>query len=458
MVKKGEEHILQIVDVAFPNRGFGYLDDKKIIVHNTLAGQEVQVRIKKKRKNKIEATLLKVVAPAPSQIDPPCPVFGTCGGCTYQHLDYPDQLVQKEKFIKELLKDFVTSENYKEILPSPDVFFYRNKMEFSFGDEYIDGPLSLGLHKRGSMYDIVDASSCMLVDEDFNEIARRILSFCLDKDYDYFHKRTHAGFLRHLVVRKGIQTGEILVELVTSSDGSLDQEGFLAALGDAPLKGTLKSVLHTVNDSMADVVQSDQTHLLLGDGYIYDELNGLRFQITPRSFFQTNTMGAQVLYNVVSEYAGESKEDQIFDLYSGTGTITQILARDHAHVTGVEIVSDAVNAAKENAKMNGIENADFLCGDVMEIVEDLQKKPDVIILDPPRDGIHPKAIQKVIGFMPKTFVYVSCKPTSLVRDLPYFIEAGYALEKIQCVDLFPHTPHVETVVLLTRKTDVLEEK
>ncbi|QSX08471.1 23S rRNA (uracil(1939)-C(5))-methyltransferase RlmD [Alkalibacter rhizosphaerae] len=451
MVKKGEEHIIQIEDVAFPNRGFGYLDDKKIIVHNTLAGQEVRVRIKKKRKSKIEATLLEVVSPAPNQIDPPCPVFGICGGCTYQHLDYTDQLTQKETFITELLKDFVTSENYEGILPSPDVFFYRNKMEFSFGDEYINGPLTLGLHKRGSMYDIVDASQCMLVDEDFNKITKRVLSFCRDKGYDYFHKKTHTGFLRHLVVRKGIQTGEILVELVTSSDGSLDQAGLLAALGDAPFKGTLKSVLHTVNDSMADVVQSDQTHLLLGEGYIYDELNGLRFQITPRSFFQTNTLGARVLYDVVSEYAGDDKEDQIFDLYSGTGTITQILARDHAHVTGVEIVSDAVDAAIENARMNGIENADFLCGDVMEVVATLEKKPDVIILDPPRDGIHPKAIQKVIDFMPKTFVYVSCKPTSLVRDLPYFLEAGYALHRIQCVDLFPHTPHVETVVLLTKK-------
>jgi 23S rRNA (uracil-5-)-methyltransferase RumA len=451
MVKKGEETIVHIEGVAFPNRGYGFLEDKKITVHNTLTGQEVLVRIKKKRKNKMEATLLDVLTLAPNQIEAPCPVFGSCGGCTYQHLAYPDQLDLKEQFIRTLLADYLTTENFEGVLPSPVVFGYRNKMEFSFGDTFKDGPLTLGLHKRGSMYDIVDASDCLLVDRDFNEITRRVLLFCREKGYDYFHKRTHLGFLRHLVVRKGIQTGEVLVELVTSSDGLLDVEGFLSTLKEAPLLGTLKSVLHTVNDSLADVVQSDQSHVLLGDGHIHDSLNDLMFQITPRSFFQTNTLGAQELYQVVSDFVGQNKDDEIFDLYCGTGTITQILAKDHAYVTGVEIVPDAVTSAMENASKNNIENARFICGDVMAVVDELDKKPDVIILDPPRDGIHPKAIHKIIAFQPKTFVYVSCKPTSLVRDLPFFLDAGYELKRIRCVDLFPHTPHVETVVLMSRK-------
>lgn len=450
MVKKGEECTLVIEGVAFPNRGYGKVEDHKVIVHNTIPGQEVRVRTKKKRKNKIETTLLEVVHPAPNEVHAPCPVFGTCGGCTYQHLGYDDQIHLKESFIRTLLKDFITDENFLGVLPSPVVFGYRNKMEFSFGDAFKDGPLTLGLHKRGGMYDIVDASNCKLVDEDFNAILKKVLHYFTDLGQTYYHKRTHEGFLRHLVVRKGIQTGEILVELVTSTKGDLQAESFLNLLKNIPLKGNIVGVLHTSNDSMADVVQSDDTRLLFGRNYLLDGLNGLSFQITPRSFFQTNTQGAEVLYDLVSQFVGASSEDEIFDLYSGTGTITQILARDHRSVTGVEIVPDAVAAAIENARSNGVVNAHFLCGDVMDIVEKLEKKPDVIVLDPPRDGIHPKAIHKIIGFQPRVFVYVSCKPTSLVRDLPFFLEAGYSLEKIQCVDLFPHTPHVETIVLLSK--------
>lgn len=453
MVKKGEEYILTIEDVAFPNRGYGYLEDRKITVHNTLPGQEVLVRIKKKRKSKIEATLLKVLSPAPNQIPAPCPAFGSCGGCTYQHLSYEDQCKQKEKFIRTLLKDFINESNFNGIIPSPDVFGYRNKMEFSFGDSYKDGPLTLGLHKRGSMYDIVDASECMLVDEDFRAITKSVIKFCSDRNYSYFHKKTHEGFLRHLVVRKGIQTGEILVELVTSSMGSLDSEDFVQTLRSLELTGQLQSILHTVNDSMADVVQSDATGILYGSDSIYDMINDLRFQITPRSFFQTNTLGAEILYGLVSDYAGNDPEDEIFDLYCGTGTITLFLAKKHAHVTGIEIVDDAVKAAEKNALDNNLNNVRFLSGDVLSEIDKLDRKPDVIILDPPRDGIHPKAIHKIIAYKPKTFVYVSCKPTSLVRDLPFFLEAGYTLDEVRCVDLFPHTPHVETVVLLSHKPD-----
>jgi 23S rRNA (uracil-5-)-methyltransferase RumA len=450
MVKKGEIIEIKIEDLKFPNRGQSILEDKKIIVHNTLPGQEVRVRIKKKRKSKVEATLLEIIAPAPNQVEAPCKVFGECGGCTYQNLSYEDQLELKEKFVKEILADYDIDEVFEGVLPSPKIFGYRNKMEFSFGDSYKDGPLELGLHKRGSMYDIVDASKCMLVDKDFNKVLSAVLSFARKRGYSYYHKRTHEGFLRHLVVRKGIKTRELLIELVTSSQGTLDEQGFLEAVKELDLDATVKSIIHTKNDSLSDVVQEDLSKVLFGQGFIYDEIKGLKFKITPRSFFQTNTLGAEVLYDKVSEYAGSDSAKQIFDLYCGTGTITQILAKNHEHVTGIEIVEDAVKAAVENAELNGVENARFICGDVMEEVSKLDSKPDVIILDPPRDGIHVKAIDKIIGFNPEVFVYVSCKPTSLARDLPSFLEAGYEIKKVCCVDMFSNTPHVETVVLMSR--------
>ncbi len=449
MVKKGEIIELKIEDLKFPNRGQSILEDKKIIVHNTLPGQEVRIRIKKKRKSKIEGTLLEVITPAPNQIEAPCPEFGSCGGCTYQNLAYADQLKLKESFVKEILSDFNIEEAFEGVLPSPQEFSYRNKMEFSFGDSYKEGPLMLGLHKRGSMYDIIDASECILVDKDFNKILKAVLEFSRVNEYDYYHKRSHEGFLRHLVVRKGIKTNELLIELVTSSQNTLNEAGFLEALESTDVDAAIKGIIHTQNDSLSDVVQEDTSKVLYGQDHIYDEINGLKFKITPRSFFQTNTLGAEVLYDVVGDYAGSNSAKHIFDLYCGTGTITQLLAKNHDFVTGIEIVSDAVAAAKENAILNGVDNAQFICGDVMEEVSKLKDKPDVIILDPPRDGIHVKAIDKIIAFNPESFVYVSCKPTSLARDLPHFLEAGYELKRVCCVDMFPNTPHVETIALLT---------
>ncbi|HCX64930.1 MAG TPA: 23S rRNA (uracil(1939)-C(5))-methyltransferase RlmD, partial [Eubacteriaceae bacterium] len=449
MVKKGELVELIVEDLQFPNKGVATLDEKKAIIKNTLPGQKIAARIKKKRKGKFEAQLVDVLEKASNEIEPACTVFSDCGGCSYQHLSYSDQLLQKEKFVRDILSDHLIEDKFEEIIPSPNIYEYRNKMEFSFGDPYLDGPLTLGLHKRASRYDIVDASNCLIVDEDFRLILQNVLGFCKYEGYDYYHKKTHQGFLRHLVVRKGIQTKELLVELVTSSQGKLEESKFLECILSLPTTAKIKSVIHTVNDSLADVVQEDQTNLLYGEGLIYDELNGLRFKITPRSFFQTNTLGAEKLYDLIVEYLEPYKNKEIFDLYCGTGTITQILAKEHQHVTGIEIVEDAVNAAKENAKLNMVDNAVFLCGDVLHEIDALNKKPDIIVLDPPRDGIHPKAIHKIIDFKPDVFVYVSCKPTALNRDLPFFKVGGYEITRIRCVDLFPHTPHVETVVLMS---------
>ena len=324
-------------------------------------------------------------------------------------------------------------------------------MEFSFGDEYKDGPLALGMHKRGSFHDIVNVTECKIVDEDFRRIIKAVLEFATDTGLPYYHRMRHTGFFRHLLVRKAVRTGEILIDLVTTSEAQLDEARLVEKLTGLSYDGKLAGILHTTNNSLADVVKDEGTKILYGQDYFYEELLGLKFKITPFSFFQTNSLGAEVLYETARSYIGETKDKVIFDLYSGTGTIAQILAPVAKKVVGVEIVEEAVEAAKENAALNGLDNCTFWAGDVLKVIDDLGEVPDLIVLDPPRDGVHPKALEKIIDFGVERMVYIACKPTSLARDLELLQGRGYQVERIGCVDLFPSTYHVETVVLLSQQ-------
>ena len=334
---------------------------------------------------------------------------------------------------------------------SPKEFAYRNKMEFSFGDEYKDGPLSLGLHKKGSTYDVLTACDCKIVHEDFTKILTCVLAYFKERNASYYHKISHEGYLRHLLVRRAENTGEILVNLVTTSQEEWDLMPLVQEVLGLPLEGKVVGFLHIINDSLADVVKSDETKVLYGQDYFYEELLGLKFKITPFSFFQTNSLGAEVLYSTVRDFVGETKDRTIFDLYSGTGTIAQILAPVAKEVIGVEIVEEAVTAAKENAEANGLTNCSFLAGDVLKVIDEIEEKPDFIVLDPPREGIHPKALPKIVDlYRCEKMLYISCKPTSLARDLVEFAKYGYRVEKVCCVDMFPGTVHVETVCLLSK--------
>ena len=324
-------------------------------------------------------------------------------------------------------------------------------MEFTFGDEEKDGPLALGMHKKNSFYDIVTLDDCRIVDPDFNVLLQAILKYFKEKGETYFHKIRHEGFLRHLVMRRSVKTGDILINLVTTTQSQLDESEFVNMILAQKIDGKVVGILHTLNDNLADVVQSDETKTLYGQDYCYEYLYNMRFKISPFSFFQTNTLGAEVLYDKVREYVGETKDKLIYDLYSGTGTIAQMLAPVASKVVGVEIVEEAVEAAKKNAVDNHLDNCEFIAGDVLKVVDNLTKKPDILVLDPPRDGIHPKALTKIINFNVDEMVYVSCKPTSLMRDLLVFREAGYEVKRCCLVDMFPGTVHVETVVLLQRK-------
>ena len=473
-MKKGQVYIGIVERMEFPNKGIVRAGEETCVVKNSLPGQKVSFLVNKVRHGKAEARLLEVVESSPLEIGSPCSHFGMCGGCTYLSLPYEEQLRIKERQVKELLERALEGQRepwrWEGIKGSPRPWAYRNKMEFSFGDEVKDGPLSLGMHKRGSMYDVVHVRDCRIVDEDYRRILEAVLAYFRGQGTGFYHKMRHAGFLRHLLVRKAAGTGEILVALVTSSQapvggvfgqpGDAEEirtlaEGFGSCLlhmqDRGELSGVLAGILHITNDSLADVVQCDRTEILYGRDWIYEELLGLRFKISTFSFFQTNTYSAGVLYETAREYVGkEGGEGLLYDLYSGTGTIAQLMAAAADRVIGVEIVEEAVEAARENAALNGLDNCEFIAGDVLRVLDELTEKPDMIILDPPRDGIHPRALPKIIGYGVERIVYISCKPTSLMRDLEAFLEGGYHVERAVAVDQFPWTANVETVCLLSK--------
>jgi 23S rRNA (uracil-5-)-methyltransferase RumA len=289
------------------------------------------------------------------------------------------------------------------------------------------------------------------VDKDFGLVLGCVLDYFTELGTSFYRKLSHQGYLRHLLIRRAARTGEMLVNLITSSQEEVDLVPLKDRLLNLPLEGKLVGILHTINDSLADVVQSDKTNVLYGQEFFFEELLGLRFKISTFSFFQTNSLGAEVLYQKARDYIGETKDKLIFDLYSGTGTIAQIMAPVAKKVIGVEIVEEAVVAARENATLNGLSNCEFISGDVLKVIDDIEDKPDLIVLDPPRDGIHPKALMKIIDYGVDRLVYISCKPTSLARDLVILQENGYKVEKVCAVDMFPQTVHEETVVLLHKK-------
>lgn len=457
-MKKGVEYTGVVTKVTFPNKGeVDCGEDGVASVKGTLPGQKVKFVVSKKRSGKAQGRLKEVIEKSPMEdTEPNCPHFGDCGGCSYQTMSYDNQLKLKEDMVKGILDHAIKGDyRFEGILGSPVQWGYRNKMEFSFGDQFKDGPLALGMHKKNSFHDIVTVDNCKIVDRDYNIILRCVLDYCAKKELPFYHKLRHEGYVRHLLVRRTTKTKELLVALVTTSDAEMEKKADLMSLVEEikalDLSAKLCGVIHIINDGLADVVQSDKTRILYGNEYVYEELLGLKFKISVFSFFQTNSLGAEVLYSKARDYIGETKDKLIFDLYSGTGTIAQILAPVAKKVVGVEIIEEAVEAAKVNASLNNLDNCTFIAGDVLKVIDELHDKPDLIVLDPPRDGINPKALQKIINFGVDRMVYISCKPTSLARDLEILQEQGYKVEKACAVDMFPGTVHVETVVLLSQQ-------
>ena len=385
-----------------------------------------------------------------------CTAFGRCGGCRYGSEPYEEQLAAKEQELLRLFRtvlpeEFFACGAYEGMLGSPLQWGSRNKMEFSFGNESKDGPLALGLHKKGSFYDIIPVPDCRIAPADFGRICAAVQAYFREKGVSFLHKKTHQGSLRHLVLRSSLD-GAVMVNLVTASNYRPEPD-FIEMLLALPLEGRISGILHTENDSRADAVIPERVTLLWGEDHLTETVLGMQFRISPFSFFQTNTRGAEILYGKARDYISLTPGCTVYDLYSGTGTIAQVLAPAAGEIIGVEIVEEAVAAARENAALNGLSNCSFLCGDVLKVLDQIEEAPDIIVMDPPRDGVNPRALSKIMNRGARQLLYISCKPASLVRDIPALRLGDYEVRRLCFVDMFPNAAGCEAIALLSKPAE-----
>ena len=393
-------------------------------------------------------------------MDKMCPKAEHCGGCIYQGVDYAEQYRQKDNSIIRLLdKHDIDRSVYLGMEPAICTGGYRNKMEYTFGDLEKGGELELGMHYKGRWMSIITTDECQLVPEAFNVILRSVLEFCRSKGYRPYHRKLHTGLLRNLVVRCGARTGEILVNIVTASDGSIngdnaffDEQGFMDMLLALDLEGSYEivGIIRTMNDSLADAVIDESHEVLWGRDYYNEEILGLKFKVKAFAFFQTNIEAVERLYSYVLDVVPDISGKTVYDLYCGTGTISQLMASRARDVYGIDIVEDSIEAARSNTELNGIFNCHYICGDVKEKLDEIPEKPDVIVVDPPRVGIHDKAVAMLCRYGIDEIVYVSCNPKTLCINLDSFRTNGYEIVSIKAFDNFPMTKHTEVVTSLQR--------
>jgi len=442
--------------MATLQEGVGVVDQKPVHVKGALPGQKVEVRISRNRDHYVEGKLLSVLEKSEIEIPSFCNHYGECGGCSLQTVPYSAQLEMKKNWISGLLETHLPEEVFKGIeftgaLPSPKQLAYRNKMEFTFGNAFKGGETNLGLHKKGQFGAVITTDHCQICDSDFTEILSAVLDFFKKRGVDHYNKFSHEGILRHLVIRKGEQTGEILVALSAARPSSEDLRGFVDLVTGLKLQGEVVGVLYVENTGKADAVNGEPV-VLFGRDHYFDEILGLRFRISLYSFFQTNTLGAELLYQTAFDGLEDIGGKYVFDLFSGTGTIAQLLARRAKRVVGIEIVADAVEAAIANAAENKLSHCEFRVGDVLEILDHYEgHKPEVIVVDPPRMGISQKALEKIVAFGAPDILYISCNPKTLAENLSMMALAGYQPVKVTGVDMFPHTSNCETICWLKRR-------
>lgn len=449
-MKKRDILELTVEQMEFGGEGIAMHEGQRVVFKGGILGQKVKVLVKKVRKNKIDGKLLAVLEPSPLETEEACSHFGVCGGCSMLPVPYEEQLrIKKEQLNKLFQTNGHEEVCLTEVIGSPSAYEYKNKMEFTFGDEEKGGELSLGMHMKNSPVSVCYVHSCKIIDADYRNILKATREFFLKEGIPHYRTLSHVGYLRHLIIRKGKNTGDLQVNIVTTSQRDFEMDRYKEMLLKLKLDGVLKSILHTINDALSDAVILEKVHLLYGEECFEDLLLGKRFKISPFSFFQTNTHGAEQLYQVVKQMISE-KKSVIFDLYSGTGTIGITVSERADKVYGIEIIEEAVEMARQNAAMNQVENCHFIAGDVAQEVSKLSDHPELIILDPPRAGMHFKALLDVIGFNAKEILYISCNPKALMKDLKTLKEAGYEVREVRAVDLFPNTVHVESVVLMSK--------
>ena len=449
-VVKDQELELTIDSLAFGGNGVARLNGFVVFVRRGLPGDTVRARVTKVKRSHAEALATEVLVSGPNRVEAPCAHYPACGGCRFQDLAYEAQAAAKDAQVRDALQRIggVAEPPLEPIVPAESVFQYRNKLEYSF-TQTPSGP-ALGFHKAGRWEEVLDVERCWLTTELGNAIRAAVRNWAREERLVAYDQGEHTGYLRHLVVREGRNTGQALVVLVTAPGALPDPDHFVETLRRLP---EVRSIHWAVNEGPAEVTNLP-TSRLWGEDAIEEELCGLRFRVRPNAFLQTNTAMAERLYALARDYAGLAGNETVYDLYCGIGTIGLTMARDALTVWGVEASEESVACALENAELNGIANAAFFAGDVGRSLEELRDRagdPDVVVVDPPRAGLSGRALRQIGRLAPPRLVYVSCNPTTLAGNVKELVGGwGYRLERARPVDMFPHTPHVETVALLGR--------
>jgi len=462
-IRKRDILELSIEKMAYGGQGIARLNGFVVFVKGAIPGDRLKAQVFKKKKGYAEARLLELIEPSPDRIQPPCPYVGYCGGCQWQILSYERQLEYKKEQIAESMNHIGTIKDIvvRDVIPSEKRFAYRNKMEFSFSErrwflpneldkKETEGGVALGLHVPGTLNKVIDIDACLLQQDIGNQILREVKEYVKDCGIPVYGIKSHVGYWRYLAVRYSTAFDEWMVNIVTADD----RPDVVKPLADILLHriSNIKSIVNNITQSKAAVAVGESERVVSGEKYIEDKIGTFNFQISSNSFFQTNSLGAQNLYETVLNYGEFTGNEMVLDLYSGTGTIPIFLADKVRAVTGIEISESAVQDARENCINNGIHNCHFICGDMREKLSSISQRPDVFIIDPPRAGMHKDVLAKVMELSPEKIVYVSCNPATMARDMGQMIQ-GYEVSEIQPVDMFPHTYHIEAVAKLRhRKT------
>jgi len=454
-IKKGLQAQVEITDIAFGGRGLVRLDGMAVFVDQTVPGDRAIIRIVRKKKNYAEARVIDLIQSSPDRIIAPCEYSGFCGGCKWQFLKYEQQLIYKRQHVLDSLEHIgrIKDTLVHDTIPSELIFGYRNKMEFSCSDRRwllphelgqadVDIGFALGLHVPGTFHKVIDTRECLLQPNLGNHLMDEVRTFIRSSDQPVYGLRSHIGYWRFLVLRHSVAHDRWMVNIVTAEDRRESVQPLADRLRDRYPK--VVSIINNITSRKAGVAVGDVEYTLAGSDIISDKIDGFEFEISANSFFQTNTRGAALLFKIVEKYAGLSGSETVLDLYSGTGTIPILLSEQSKAVTGIEIVESAVDDAEKNCRKNGISNCKFIRGDIRKCLSQIEQRPDVLIIDPPRAGMHKDVVKQVLELGAGRLVYVSCNPATMARDLELMQET-YHLEEVQPVDMFPHTYHVEAV-------------
>ncbi len=460
-VKKGQLIELKISELAFGGKGLARVDGFAVFVDQAVPFDVVNARIIKKKKNFAEARVVTLLESSPFRIDPPCKYSGFCGGCKWQFLKYDKQLVYKRQHIVDSLERIALIKGVPvhPVIPSKLIFGYRNKMEFSCSDrrwllpkemerEDINRDFALGLHVPGTFHKVLDIQECLLLPELGNHILYDGRNLMINSNVPAYGLRNHIGFWRFLMLRHSVSQDKWMVNIITASE---DRDK-VKPIADFLIKkySEIVSVINNITSRKAGVAVGEYEIILAGAPSIKDKIGQFEFEISANSFFQTNTLGAERLFEIVKKFAGLSGKETVIDLYSGIGTITIWLSKFAKEVIGIEIVESAVSDAKNNCKANRVSNCRFISGNVNDCLQQVKIIPEVMIIDPPRAGMHKKVVKQVLEMCPERIVYVSCNPATMARDL-CMMKDRYKICEVQPIDMFPHTYHIESVARLERK-------